>query len=105
VFERDFVQRLNALVPQRDLALLARRNIDWSAKGFESRSLDDLATAHEIENSAPHRAIGDVATLLTLLSYRPRRRKPYLYELLRKLPPYATRVACTRKPDGSGPKG
>lgn len=47
------------------------------------RSLEDLALEHDIENPRPHRASGDVATLLALLSYRPRRRKPYLYELLR----------------------
>jgi hypothetical protein len=60
--------------------LRSRDDIDWWAKGFESCS---LAFAHDIENLRPHRPSGDVATLLALLSYRPRRRKPYLYELLR----------------------
>jgi exonuclease I len=48
-----------------------------------SEKLEDLAAAHEIENPCAHRASGDVATLLALLSHRPRHRKAYLYELLR----------------------
>lgn len=81
-FDRGFVERL--MPSSRDTTWLCPRDaIDWWAKGFESRSLEDLAFAHDIENPRPHRASSDVATLLALLSYRPRRRKPYLYELLR----------------------
>jgi DNA polymerase-3 subunit epsilon len=81
-FDRGFVERL--MPSSRDTRWLCSRDgIDWWAKGFESRSLEDLAFAHDIENLQPHRAGGDTATLLALLSYRPRRRKPYLYELLR----------------------
>ena len=81
-FDRSFVERLMA--SSRDTTWLCSRDgIDWWAKGFESRSLDDLAFAHDLENLRPHRASGDVATLLALLSYRPRRHKPYLHELLR----------------------
>lgn len=81
-FDRGFVERL--MPSSRDTRWLCSRDgIDWWAKGFESRSLEDLAFAHDIENPQPHRASGDTATLLALLSYRPRRRKPYLYELLR----------------------
>ena len=81
-FDRGFVERL--MPSSRDTTwLCSRDNIDWWAKGFESRSLEDLVAGHEIENLMPHRASGDVATLLALLSYRPRRRKPYLHELLR----------------------
>jgi len=81
-FDRGFVERL--MPSSRDTTwLCSRDDIDWWAKGFESRSLDDLAFAHDIHNPRPHRAGGDVATLLKLISYRPPRRKPYLYELLR----------------------
>ena len=81
-FDRSFVERL--MPSSREMTwLCSRDDIDWWAKGFESRSLEDLAFGHDIENLGPHRASGDVATLLALLSYRPRRRKPYLYELLR----------------------
>jgi len=80
-FDRGFVERL--MPSSRDTTwLCSRDDIDWWAKGFESRSLEDLAFEHDIENLGPHRASGDAATLLALLSYRPRRRKPYLYELL-----------------------
>src|SRR5438445_12396901 len=53
VFDRGFVQRL---MPSFRSAtwLCSRDDIDWWAKGFESRSLDDLAAAHEIENPRPH---------------------------------------------------
>jgi DNA polymerase III subunit epsilon len=80
-FDRSFVERL--MLSSRDMTwLCSRDDIDWWAKGFESRSLEDLAFGHDIENQEPHRAIGDVSTLLALLSYRPARRKTYLYELL-----------------------
>jgi len=89
-FDRSFVERL--MPSSRDTTwLCSRDDIDWWAKGFESRSLEDLAFWHEIENLGPHRASGDVATLLALLSYRPWRRKTYLYELLRNAGLLATR--------------
>jgi exonuclease I len=53
------------------------------AKGLTVRSLEELAAAHHIENVHAHRAAGDVATLIALLSHQRGRRKPYLYELLR----------------------
>ena len=81
-FDRGFVERL--MPSSRDATWLCSRDgIDWWAKGLQSRSLEDLASAHDIQNLRPHRASGDVATLLSLLSVRPRRRKSYLYELLR----------------------
>jgi DNA polymerase-3 subunit epsilon len=81
-FDRSFVER--RMPSSRGKTWLCSRDgIGWWAKGFESRSLEDLAFGHDIENLEPHRASGDVAALLALLSYRPRRRKPYLYELLR----------------------
>jgi DNA polymerase-3 subunit epsilon len=81
-FDRSFVERLMPS-SRRAKWLCSRDGIDWRAKGFETRSLEDLALSHDIENPLPHRANGDVATLLALLSYRPRYRKPYLQELLR----------------------
>ena len=82
-FDRGFVQRL--MPSFRDMTWLCSRDgIDWWTKGFESRSLEDLAAEHEIENPCPHRAGGDVTALLALLAYGPHRRRPYLYELLRK---------------------
>src|ERR1035438_6813266 len=81
-FDRGFVERL---MPSSRAStwLCSRDGIDWNAKGLAGRSLEDLAAAHGIENRRPHRAGGDVSTLLALLSYQPLHRKPYLYELLR----------------------
>jgi DNA polymerase III subunit epsilon len=81
-FDRSFVERL--MPWSHDSSWLCSLNgIDWEARGFTSRRLEDLAAAHEIENQRAHRASGDAATLLALLSHRPRYRKPYLHELLR----------------------
>lgn len=81
-FDRGFVARL---MPSFRSAtwLCSRDDIDWWAKGFESRSLEDLADAHGIENPRPHRASGDAATLLALLAHKPQREDPYLCEMLR----------------------
>jgi DNA polymerase-3 subunit epsilon len=80
-FDQGFVGRL---IPssRKKIWLCSRNGIDWRAKGLRDRSLDALAPAHEIENPNPHRAAGDVATLLALLSFQARNRKSYLYELL-----------------------
>jgi DNA polymerase-3 subunit epsilon len=81
-FDRSFVER--SMPSSRCMTwLCSLRGIDWQARGFTSRCLEDLAAAHEIVAARAHRANGDAATLLALLSHRPRRRKPYLYELLR----------------------
>jgi len=82
-FDRGFVERLMPSLRNKTW-LCSLSGIEWAAKGFANRRLDDLAAAHEIENPCAHRASGDAATLLALLSHRPRYRKPYLHELLRK---------------------
>jgi len=81
-FDRGFVERLMPSF-RSAIWLCSRDGVEWRAHGLESCSLEDLAGAHGIKNARPHRAGGDVATLLALLSCRPPRRKPYLYELLR----------------------
>jgi DNA polymerase-3 subunit epsilon len=81
-FDRSFVERLMPS-SRKTRWLCSRDGIGWHAKGFESRSLEALAFEHDIEIAEAHRASGDVATLLALLSYRPKYRRPHLYELLR----------------------
>ena len=81
-FDRGFVERLMTSF-RRATWLCSRDGIDWWAKGFESRALDELVAARGIENPSPHRAGGDAA-LLALLSCRPKHHKPYSCELLRK---------------------
>jgi DNA polymerase III subunit epsilon len=81
-FDRSFVERLIPSLRKKTW-LCSRDGIDWVARGFTSRSLGELATAHDIQNPREHRAASDAATLLELLSYRQVRRRPYLYDLLR----------------------
>ena len=81
-FDRGFVERLMPSLRNKTW-LCSLSGIEWAAKGFTCRHLEDLAAAHKIENPCAHRASGDAATLLALLSHRPRYRKPYLHELLR----------------------
>jgi DNA polymerase III subunit epsilon len=81
-FDRGFVERLAPSLRNRTW-FCSLNGIDWEARGFASRRLEDLAAAHKIENPSAHRASGDVATLLALLSHRARYRKPYLHALLR----------------------
>lgn len=81
-FDRSFVCRLIPSLRKKTW-LCSRDGIDWRAKGYTDRSLGELATAHKIENPRAHRASGDVAALLALLSFRPRNRRSYLFELLR----------------------
>lgn len=81
-FDRSFVERLIPSLRKKTW-LCSRDGIDWHAKGFTVRSLEELAAAHAIGSPRAHRAASDVATLLELLSQRQRRRRPYLYELLR----------------------
>lgn len=81
-FDRALVERLLPSFRNKTW-LCSLGGIDWEAKGFTGRRLEDLAAAHRIENPCAHRASGDTATLLALLSHRPRYRKPYLHGLLR----------------------
>lgn len=101
-FDRRFVERLMPSFHNKSW-LCSLNGIDWEARGFSSRCLEDLAAAHEIENLCTHRATGDVATLLALLSQRPRYRKPYLQEMLRNSD--IVREACRRdrRPTGNRP--
>jgi DNA polymerase III subunit epsilon len=98
-FDRAFVERLMPSF-RKVTWLCSRDGIDWWAKGFDSRSLEDLAVAHQIENPGPHRAASDASTLLALLAYQPRCHKPYLYELLRRaglIKVHQRRIATTTR--------
>lgn len=81
-FDRGFVERLMPSARKKKW-LCSMKGINWKAKGFPSRSLPALASAHAILNPQTHHASGDAATLLALLSTSGRRRKSYLFELLR----------------------
>jgi DNA polymerase-3 subunit epsilon len=89
-FDREFVERLMPSF-RRQTWLCSLYGIDWHAKGFTDRSLEQLAKAHEINISQAHRALADVETLLALLSSKSRGRRSRLFQLLR----YAGRVPYT----------
>ena len=82
-FDRQFVERLMPAFRRRTW-LCSLYGIDWRAKGFADRSLEQLARAHEIKVSQAHRAHADVETLLTLLSSTSRGRRSRLFQLLRR---------------------
>ena len=94
-FDQSFVGQL---IPcsRKKIWLCSRDGIDWRKKGLSDRSLEALAPEHGIENRNPHRASGDVNTLLALLSYQGRRRWSYFCELLRN----AGLIRLRRRPRG-----
>lgn len=81
-FDRRFLERALPFF-RRATWLCSCREIDWRAKGFESRRLGDLAARHGIEQPNPHRAGSDAEVLLRLLGCRRGRGRTHLYELLR----------------------
>lgn len=81
-FDREFVERLMPSFRSRAW-LWSLYGIDWHAKGFTDRSLEELAKAHKIKMSHAHRALSDVETLLALLSSKSRGRRSRLFQLLR----------------------
>lgn len=81
-FDREFVERLMPSF-RRQTWLCSLYGIDWHAKGFTDRSLEELARAHDVKISRAHRAHADVETLLALLSYKSRGRRSHLFQLLR----------------------
>lgn len=80
-FDREFVERLMPSF-RRQTWLCSLYGIDWRAKGFTARSLEQLAKAHEIKISRLHRALADVEMLLALLSSKSRGRRSRLFQLL-----------------------
>lgn len=81
-FDRGFVERLfyiSALKPW----YCSMSDIDWKGKGFSSRSLQNLLTAHGIKTSRVHRAYEDAKASLKLLSCTNENGETYLMELLK----------------------
>jgi DNA polymerase-3 subunit epsilon len=57
--------------------------IDWRAKGFQSRGLQNLLSWHGIEVLQAHRAAEDARATLALLSWQQESGRTYMYELIR----------------------
>jgi DNA polymerase-3 subunit epsilon len=84
-FDLGFVARLfpaSTLKPW----FCSMQGIDWKAKGFASRGLQNLLRDHGIEVAQSHRALDDAKAALTLLSRCSKNGETYFAELLRNGP-------------------
>lgn len=68
-FDRQFMAKM---FPQtiRMRWVCTMRNINWAARGHQSRRLQDLLTAHGIQPEAAHRSLADTYALVRLMSLR-----------------------------------
>lgn len=81
-FDRRFVERL---YPQTGKMrwFCSMNGVDWRSKGFESKGLQQLLSAHGIAANQKHRALDDVLAALELLAHvDPLSGHMYLAELL-----------------------
>lgn len=82
VFDRRFVERL---YPQTGKMrwFCSMNGVDWSSKGFKSKGLQQLLSAHGIAVNQKHRALDDVLAALELLAHvDPLSGQMYMAELL-----------------------
>lgn len=80
-FDSNFVQNLFGRYDKPWLCSMD--GIDWKAKGFRSKSLQNLLKDHNITIDEAHRANADVKACLTLLSQKDSEGNYYFYELLK----------------------
>lgn len=80
-FDRAFLERL---IPEsaRKPWYCSMRGIDWRARGFRSRGLQQLLRDHDLDPGRAHRAASDAAAAVALLAMRDDRGRPYFLELL-----------------------
>ena len=82
VFDRRFVEKLYPQT-QKKRWLCSMNGIDWKAKGFRSKGLQQLVSEHRITVDQKHRALDDVLAALELLAHvDPLSGQMYLAELL-----------------------
>jgi len=87
-FDLGFVKRLFPEAASKPW-LCSMTGINWYRKGYRSRGLQNLLTAHDIRVETAHRADADVHACLLLLSRQNAEGKPYLLELIEKMAPQA----------------
>ncbi|MGE5329099.1 MAG: exonuclease domain-containing protein [Deltaproteobacteria bacterium] len=80
-FDRGFMERMVNACNHKPW-LCSIKNIDWKSKGFKSRALGNLLSAHGISTDRAHRAEDDVRAAIELLSIRASNGKTYFYEML-----------------------
>lgn len=83
-FDRAFVERLYPFTASKRW-LCSMRGIDWRARGFYSRGLQNLLRAHRIPVARAHRGEDDVMAALRLLAMGDASGEPYFRELLSSL--------------------
>lgn len=81
-FDRGFLEKILAF-PRGKRWFCSCFGINWSAKGFRSRKLQALLDGHGL-GGQNHRADGDVAASIELLSQKGADGRYYLLELLNK---------------------
>lgn len=87
-FDRGFVTGLFPLAGSKQW-ICSMNDINWRAKGFGSKSLQNLLHDHGIRPSEAHRAADDVRSALELLGRLSQAGRPYLSELLQRYQPQA----------------
>ncbi|HOP74989.1 MAG TPA: exonuclease domain-containing protein [Bacillota bacterium] len=87
-FDLSFVKRLFPEAASKPW-LCSMTGINWYRKGYRSRGLQNLLTAHDIQVETAHRADADVRACLLLLSHQNPEGKSYLLELIERLQPAA----------------
>lgn len=80
-FDRRFVCSLSETAREKPWRC-SMSGIDWYGKGFASRGLQQLLTAHRLKTPQAHRALDDVYGVLYLLGSQGPGAAPYLAELL-----------------------
>lgn len=80
-FDRRFMEALFPIVKTKNWCC-SMSGINWLAKGFPNRRLQDLLQRHSIFSTSAHRAQADVRATLELLTWQQSDGSSYLAELL-----------------------
>lgn len=92
-FDRGFVERLFPISAKKKW-YCSMNGIDWYGKGFSSKGLEKLITAHNISFKQEHRASDDVLAALLLLSQKDESGDYYFLELLNSKPSRRRKTAA-----------
>lgn len=95
-FDRAFLRQILPTVDQKRW-LCSLRDIDWYAKGYDSRKLHYLLERHGIHCDQAHRALADARACVQLLGFRQPTGRTYLSEMLFR-PPRRPQPAARRRP-------
>lgn len=82
-FDRGFVTRLFPIAESKPW-MCSMRDVDWYGRGYTSRGLQALVSAHGIKVAQAHRGEADVRAALALLTRKSGSGATYFAELLHK---------------------